>query len=187
MNPEPKTRNPRSTPSSPWSNMDIITSLLLRTHTPEGEIAFRMLLAVILGALIGYERETKNRPAGLRTHMLIALAAAIVAIVTLELGAIAERNGNHSDPGRALEAVTAGVAFLAAGTIIQARGQVMGITTGAGMWLAGAIGVASGFGMVVIAVMGGVLAVVVLSGLQSLSRKINPQTDDGTVISDAKK
>ncbi len=167
--------------------MDIITSLLERTHTPEGEIAFRMLLAVILGALIGYERETKNRPAGLRTHMLIALAAAIVAIVTLELGAIAERSGNHSDPGRALEAVTAGVAFLAAGTIIQARGQVMGITTGAGMWLAGAIGVASGFGMVAIAVMGGVLAVVVLSGLQSLSRKINPQTDDGTVISDAKK
>ena len=78
--------------------------------------------------------------------MLVALAASIFSITTLEIIADLEKTGHTADPLRAIEAVTAGVAFLAAGTIIQSRVQISGLTTGASMWLAGAVGVACGFG-----------------------------------------
>jgi putative Mg2+ transporter-C (MgtC) family protein len=162
--------------------MTFFDALFMRSFTPEWVIAVRLILAVFLGAIIGFEREAKNRPAGLRTHMLVSLAAAVVAVVTLELGKMVEEKGVHSDPVRALEAVTAGVAFLAAGTIIQARGQVVGLTTGAGMWLAGAIGVACGFGFTSIALMATLSAVFILTALRRLANHINPETDDATVV-----
>jgi putative Mg2+ transporter-C (MgtC) family protein len=152
----------------PWD------SLIERTVTPEWEICLRLVVALLLGAVVGFDREVKNRPAGLRTHMLTALAAAVVAVVTIELGAAAKSGENYSDPVRALEAVTAGVAFLAAGTIIQARGSVSGLTTGASMWLAGVIGVAAGFGFMLIAATATIGALIVLVGLQRLANRINP-------------
>lgn len=161
--------------------MTFVDALLARTEIPELELAMRLCAAVILGGLIGWDRESKNRPAGLRTHMLTSLASAVFAVVTLELMHWAVKNGGHADPVRAVEAVTAGVAFLAAGTIIQSRGRVVGLTTGAGMWLAGAVGVACGTGLFTIAVMVTALALIILMGLQSLSDKLsgggnNPQT-----------
>jgi len=146
----------------------------MRTALPEGQIIARLVIALFLGGAIGFDREVKSRPAGLRTHMLIALAAAIFSITTLEIVAGMEKMGHSADPIRAIEAVTAGVAFLAAGTIIQSRAQISGLTTGASMWLAGAVGVACGFGFYSIAVIATGLALIVLVGLQSLSQKINP-------------
>ncbi|MEQ1520644.1 MAG: MgtC/SapB family protein [Aestuariivirga sp.] len=146
----------------------------VRTAIPEWQIIARLVIALFLGGAIGFDREVKNRPAGLRTHMLIALAAAIFSITTLEIVAGMEKLGHSADPIRAIEAVTAGVAFLAAGTIIQSRAQISGLTTGASMWLAGAVGVACGFGLFTIAVLATGLALIVLVGLQSLSQKINP-------------
>ncbi|MFZ1101457.1 MAG: MgtC/SapB family protein [Hyphomicrobiaceae bacterium] len=146
----------------------------LRTATPETAIAFRLLLAAALGAVIGLEREFKARPAGLRTHMLVALAAAVFTLITLELlqeTRSAQEQG-RADPIRVIEAVTAGVAFLAAGAIIQARGQVQGITTGAAMWLAGAVGVACGGGYYTIAAMATVLAMLILTVLAYIERRI---------------
>jgi putative Mg2+ transporter-C (MgtC) family protein len=135
----------------------------LRTQTPEYIILVRLLLAAILGALIGFEREIKNRDAGLRTHMLTALAASMFTVITLELFLYAKETSDAADPIRIIEAVTAGVAFLAAGAIIQSRGSVKGLTTGAAMWLAGAIGVACGAGYYAIALIGTVLALLILS------------------------
>jgi putative Mg2+ transporter-C (MgtC) family protein len=149
-------------------------TLLVRNYVPKWEIFFRFLVALLFGAVVGIDREMKNRPAGLRTHMLTALAASVVAVVTLELGVLAAGDKNYSDPVRALEAVTAGVAFLAAGTIIQARGSVAGLTTGASMWLAGVIGFATGFGFIVIAAAATIGALIVLVGLQRLANRINP-------------
>ena len=130
------------------------------------EIAvLRLAMAIILGGIIGLEREISARPAGLRTHMMIALAASLLTIVTFEmlalpsLAAVAEK----SDPLRLIEAVTAGVAFLAAGTIFTSKGQVNGLTTGAGMWLAGAIGLACGMGQMQLAGMVTLLALVILT------------------------
>jgi putative Mg2+ transporter-C (MgtC) family protein len=145
----------------------------------------RMLMAVIFGALVGFDRELRNKPAGLRTHILISLAAALFTLITFELhGEIAQQGGDKmtADPIRIIEAVTAGVAFLAAGAIIQSRGNVKGLTTGANMWLAGALGVASGAGYYVLATAGAIFALIVLTLLGQLearlSRSRNGDGDD---------
>jgi putative Mg2+ transporter-C (MgtC) family protein len=140
------------------------------TTLSEGVIAARLLLAVGLGAVIGFEREQMARPAGLRTHMLTALAAALFTIITMEIHAGVQREsaGQNTDPIRIIEAVTAGVAFLAAGAIFRSQGDVKGLTTGAGMWLAGAIGVACGVGYGILAVMATVLAAIILVAVRWL-------------------
>jgi putative Mg2+ transporter-C (MgtC) family protein len=154
-----------------------------RTTIPEWQILLRLITALLLGGAIGIDREVKNRPAGLRTHMLIALAASIFAVTTLEIIAELEKRGHTADPIRAIEAVTAGVAFLAAGSIIQSRAQISGLTTGASMWLAGAIGVSCGFGFFTIALLATALALIVLVWLQNLTRKINSaSTSDSTKL-----
>lgn len=142
------------------------------THEPVIILAARLAVAALLGALIGFEREIKNHPAGLRTHMLVSVAAAAFTIMTFEiyhemvdLGA---SNMGRLDPIRVIEAVTAGVAFLAAGAIIRSGAKdVRGLTTGAGMWTSGAIGVAAGAGFFSIAVMVTflVLAITILLGI----------------------
>lgn len=137
----------------------------LRTLLPEYEILIRLVLAALLAALIGVDREIKDRSAGLRTHMLVAVAAALFTVITAEIYA---RSTNSADPIRIIEAVTAGVAFLAGGAIIRGREHVSGLTTGAGLWLAGSIGVASGAGLYSIAVMGTVLAVLIITVLSRL-------------------
>ncbi|WEF23300.1 MgtC/SapB family protein [Paracoccus sp. S3-43] len=131
---------------------------------PLPAVALRLTLAVVLGGLIGWEREVSARAAGLRTHMLISLAAAMFTVVAMELTHFPadEQEVLRIDPLRLIEAVTAGVAFLAAGSIIFSGGSVRGVTTGASMWLAGAVGLASGTGDGLLAVMGTALAVVIL-------------------------
>ncbi|WP_422001700.1 MgtC/SapB family protein [Reyranella sp.] len=137
-------------------------------------IATRLLFAALLGAAIGFEREWRNRPAGLRTHVLVCVAAATFAVLAIEIvhAPVFDREGIRTDPLRLVEAVTAGVAFLAAGTIVLTRGQVHGLTTGAGMWLAGAVGLACGLGLWQIAAFCTGLVVAVLSLLQVLTRKL---------------
>jgi putative Mg2+ transporter-C (MgtC) family protein len=140
------------------------------TTLSEMTMGLRLLLAMALGAVIGFEREQLDRPAGLRTHMLTALAAAVFTIITIEIHAGLGRTGGdqNADPLRIIEAVTAGVAFLAAGAIFRSQGDVHGLTTGAGMWLAGAIGVACGAGYGVLAVMATVFAALILIAVRWL-------------------
>lgn len=125
-------------------------------------------MAAALGSIVGIEREWRDRPAGLRTHILICLATATIAILTIEITHVDVFAGQEIriDPIRLVEATTAGVAFLAAGLIFFAKGEVHGLTTGAGMWLAGAIGLAVGLGFWQIALMATVLALIVLGLLQ---------------------
>jgi len=140
------------------------------TWLPFSVIAGRLLLAAVLGALVGVEREWRHRPAGLRTHILVCLATAAIAILTIEITHVDAFAGQEIriDPIRLVEATTAGVAFLAAGLIFFAKGEVHGLTTGAGMWLAGAIGLAVGLGFWQIALLATVLALIVLGLLQML-------------------
>jgi putative Mg2+ transporter-C (MgtC) family protein len=155
--------------------MDLTTLLEPnRTFIPEAEIALRLVFATVLGGIIGFERELKHRSAGLRTHMLTALAAAVFTVITFEiLHDVGQTNASNADPIRIIEAVTAGVAFLAAGAIIRGgRDGVTGLTTGAGMWTAGALGLASGGGYYVIALMGGFLTVVILALLHRFERRL---------------
>ena len=129
-----------------------------------GAALARMAAALIFGGLIGWEREAHARAAGLRTHMLISLAAALFTIIAMELTHI-EGDADAAmtyDPGRLIEAVTAGVAFLAAGSIVISGANVRGITTGASMWLVGAIGLCCGTGDLMLAGMATLLALIVL-------------------------
>lgn len=157
---------------------DILDDIGHATWLPFSVIAARLAMAAVLGAIIGFEREWRNHPAGLRTHMLVALAAAAFTIIGIEIvhSSQFEADGSRLDPLRLIEAVTAGVAFLAAGTIIFARGRVKGLTTGAGLWLAGAIGLAAGLGFWQIAGLATLLAVAVLALLQPLEKVLPDDT-----------
>ena len=144
------------------------------TYTGFPVIVARLLMAALFGAVIGFEREWRNRPAGLRTHILVCVAAATFAILTIEIvhAPMFEKDTGRFDPIRIVEAVTAGVAFLAAGVVIFTKGEVHGLTTGAGMWLAGAIGVGCGLGLWQIALFSTLLALVVLSLLHLFERRV---------------
>lgn len=133
------------------------------------EIAFRLVLAIVLAGVLGWDRESKDRPAGLRTYMLVALAAAVFTVLTFEIYETVSTGKSTADPIRIIEAVTAGVAFLAAGTIIQGRDSVRGLTTGAGMWMAGALGVAAGAGHYLLAIFAALLSFVILRFLHYIT------------------
>lgn len=148
------------------------------TYTSISEMAIRMLLAVLLAAVLGFEREYRNRPAGLRTHMLVALAASSFMIIALEVFYKTQDLADHApiDLLRVIEAVTAGVAFLAAGTIITSGTRVAGLTTGASLWLTGAVGLACGIGYYVVAGLATALALFILVFVRVIER-IMPSDD----------
>ncbi|MDI7863361.1 MgtC/SapB family protein [Rhizobiaceae bacterium n13] len=120
--------------------------------------------AALLCGLIGMEREYQKNTAGLRTNMLIGLAAATFSIITLEMmETLADTSeAARLDPIRLVEAVTAGIAFLAAGVVVYTKGDVRGLTTGASMWLSGAIGLAAGLGIWPLALLATIIGIVVL-------------------------
>lgn len=137
--------------------------------TPFGNVpwqaaAFRLIAAAFLGAVIGWERQVHRESAGLRTHMLVSLAAAVFALIAFDLMTIStsEDNALRVDPLRLIHAVTSGVAFLAAGVIFIGGGRPKGLTTGAGLLLAGAIGLSCGTGNIALGAMASVLAVMIL-------------------------
>lgn len=151
---------------------DIVADFAGGTTLPYPVIFVRIMGALLLSAVIGLEREARDRPAGLRTHMLVSLAACIFAILAIEVPNAAIFGGReiNSDPLRVVEAVTSGVAFLAAGFIVFSKGEVHGLTTGAGIWLAAAIGVSTGFGMWGLALAAAVFGSIVLLLLLRLER-----------------
>ncbi len=140
---------------------------------PTQVIIARLVAAAVLGGAIGFEREMRERAAGLRTHMLVALAAALFTIIAIEIlyslrGLITT---GVVDPIRVVAAVTTGVAFLGAGAIIQRNRAVRGLTTGAGMWMAGAIGIACATGHLVLAAVSAILAVLILWALRLVEHR----------------
>ena len=155
---------------------------VLVSTTSIWEILIRLGAAILFGAVIGIDREWRNKPAGIRTHMMVALAAATFTVITLELFEVVKGGGKEiaSDPLRLVEAITAGVAFLGAGAIIQSRGNVEGITTGSGIWLAGAVGYAAGAGYYVLGAIATVFALVILTVFGWIVGKVKPNGNNKT-------
>ena len=122
-------------------------------------VVLRLLTAALLGGLLGWEREHQGHPAGVRTHMLVAMGAALFVLASQQMGMQAD------DLSRVIQGVTAGVGFLCAGTILKGDkpGDVKGLTTAAGIWLTAAIGVAAGLGREFTALLGTLLALAILS------------------------
>ncbi|AKH98893.1 MgtC family [Hoeflea sp. IMCC20628] len=110
-------------------------------------IAVRIIGTIIFCGLIGYERELHKNSAGLRTNILVGVAATAFALITLTmLDTPMAGDDVQADPLRLVEAVTNGVAFLAAGIIVFSKGEVRGLTTGASLWISASIGLATGLG-----------------------------------------
>lgn len=155
----------------------VLADLSSGTFLPWQVICLRLGLATMLGGILGFEREMTAHSAGLRTHMLVSLAAATFAVLTIEIVSMPMFQTEHvrADPMRLVEAITAGVAFLAAGFIVFRGGSVRGLTTGAGMWLAGAIGLAAGLGLWLVAGLSCLLGTLVLALMRRLEVRFKPR------------
>ncbi len=125
------------------------------------EIIFKLALACILGAMIGLERESLNRPAGLRTYTLVCVGSALAMIVSIDIYMQYYQTVN-ADPGRIAAQVISGIGFLGAGTIMREGASVRGLTTAAGLWVVACIGLAVGAGLYIPAVATTILILFVL-------------------------
>ncbi|ROL77109.1 methyltransferase [Pseudomonas protegens] len=140
------------------------------------QITLRLLVAALLGGILGFEREHQGKAAGVRTHMLVAMGAALFVLVPSLSGAQADAMS------RVLQGVIAGIGFLGAGTILKGReedqGQhVKGLTTAAGLWMTAAIGVAAGMGREATAVLSTLLALMVFSLMPLIVRRLEKRRD----------
>lgn len=133
------------------------------------EVVLKLVLAFLLGGIIGYQREHKNRPAGLRTHILVCIGSALVQITSINYYAL---SGTTSDPMRLGAQVISGIGFLGAGTIIKEGATIKGLTTAAGLWAVACIGLAVGTGLYVEAIIASILLFLSLSGFKRLESSI---------------
>lgn len=137
---------------------------------------WHLLLALLLGAVIGWERFIDHKPAGLRTHTLVALGSAGVMVAAHAM--MGDDPAAHRELSRVVQGVITGIGFLGAGSILQSAGSVRGLTTAASIWIVAAIGVAAGGGQVGFAVVMTVLTWIVLRGFRTLEhawRKRHPR------------
>lgn len=149
-------------------------------HLPaalQAELALRLALGLGLGAVIGFEREYHRQAAGFRTHSLVSLGAALFTVVSAY-------GFEGADPTRIAAQVVTGIGFIGAGTILHHRGSIRGLTTAASLWAVAAVGMATGAGMYVLAVLGAalvLLALWVFDRLADAAREANvlpPALDD---------
>jgi putative Mg2+ transporter-C (MgtC) family protein len=127
------------------------------------DIVIRISAAILVGTVIGVERERKNRPAGMRTHVLVCLGACIIALIECSIRAEALDGNVTFAVGRITAQVVSGIGFLGAGTIIMARKKIVGLTTAASLWNSACLGIAAGMGYYEIAGYGCALVLIVLS------------------------
>lgn len=138
-------------------------------------ILVRLLMAAVLGAVLGFEREHRGKSAGVRTHMLVSVGAALFVLAPSMAGADAQALS------RVIQGIVAGIGFLGAGTILKGNGKdpshVKGLTTAAGLWMTAAIGTAAGMGREATALISTILALLVLSTMPKLVDKVEGGND----------
>ncbi len=121
----------------------------------QAELLARLLLAMLLGGVVGYERQRADKPARMRDHMLVALGAAVFTVVSIY-------GFTGTDPSRVAAQVVTGIGFLGAGVILRQELTIVGVTTAASIWVSAGIGLAAGTGLYLIAVIATLLAFVAL-------------------------
>jgi putative Mg2+ transporter-C (MgtC) family protein len=144
------------------------------------EAGLRLLLAIVLCAVVGIDRELKHKPLGLRTNMLVALGAASFSLMAMHLVSVLGSGPTEIqiDPGRVMEAIVGAIGFLGAAAIIQGRFGLFGATTGASIWVVGAIGMACGFGFYALAMIVTVAGVFVITVLGMITGGGRRDRDD---------
>ena len=152
----------------------------------ETQIILRILLGAVLGAVIGFERERDNQPAGLRTHMILVIGATLAMVLSVNLGYLYARPGTPADPARLAAQVISGIGFLGAGAILRYGFNVKGLTTATSLWTMAIVGLAVGAGYYLVSVVTTALMLLVLGLLNvienrfvrtSVSRYISLQAD----------
>jgi putative Mg2+ transporter-C (MgtC) family protein len=142
------------------------------------EAIIRLVLAVALSSVVGLDRELRHKPLGLRTNMMVALGAASFSLMALQLVDLLRDSPSivQIDPVRVMEAIVGAIGFLGAAAIIQGRFEIVGATTGASIWVVGALGMACGFGFYALAVALGVVGLLVLTVLGFFTRNLGAAT-----------
>ncbi|MFP5352979.1 MAG: MgtC/SapB family protein [Actinomycetota bacterium] len=143
------------------------------------ELALRVLAAIVLGGLVGFEREFSDQPAGFRTHILVSLGAMLFTVVGAYGVSEFAADDINFDPTRVAAQVVSGIGFLGAGAILREGLNVKGLTTAAALWVTAAIGVAVGLGYWSGAVLTTIGAVTALYGLKKLGRIVFPKLKRG--------
>lgn len=133
------------------------------------DVLIRLLLAAFLGGVVGIERESLNRPAGLRTHVLVCVGSALIMIVSLDMYNLYSGTA-QADPGRIAAQVVSGIGFLGAGTILRDGMTIRGLTTAASLWAIAGIGLATGLGLFIPAAMASAIILLTLVLLSRLER-----------------
>jgi putative Mg2+ transporter-C (MgtC) family protein len=136
-------------------------------------IIIRLLAAMLLGAMIGFQRERIGKPAGLRTHMLVALGAALFVLAPLEAGM------DLDGLSRVLQGLATGIGFIGGGAILKLHEQreIEGLTTAAGIWMTAAVGVAVGLGRLPVALMSAILTWIILTVFSKIESRLNIRSD----------
>ncbi len=144
----------------------------------EWTILIRVLVAAVLAGVIGVERELHGRPAGLRTHLLVGTGAALVMVTFALTARILPSPGGlwgdvvRVDPGRLAAGIITGIGFLGAGTILRTGDWIFGLTTAASIWFVGALGIAAGEGLYILATGGMVIGLIVLTVMDRIEQRI---------------
>jgi putative Mg2+ transporter-C (MgtC) family protein len=138
-------------------------------------VGSRLLAAMLAGAVIGMQREQARKPAGLRTHVLVAVGTALYVIASVEYGM------NDDALSRVIQGVVTGIGFLGAGTILKLRDEqeIRGLTTAASVWMTAALGIVIGLGQFALALLATLLAWIVLSTFARMEGRIERSNDDG--------
>jgi putative Mg2+ transporter-C (MgtC) family protein len=152
--------------------MDIILDELTAGLTDARQIVrvvIRLLIAMLLGAIVGIQREQTGKPAGLRTHMLVALGAALFVLAPVESGMTSD------DLSRVIQGLATGIGFIGGGAILKlsAEREIQGLTTAAGIWMTAAIGVAVGLGRIVMALLSVLLTWFILAVMGKIEHRIS--------------
>lgn len=135
------------------------------------EITLRLGLALLVGAVIGWDREIRGKPAGLRTHMLVSLGSALLILIPIQLG---EAQRSSDAISRVIQGIAAGVGFLGAGEILREsqvrteKVKIRGLTSAAAIWVSAALGIVAGCGLWVSGLIGAFMAWFILSGIKNL-------------------
>ena len=145
------------------------------------DTAIRLILSIVLGGIVGYERQASNKAAGLRTHVLVCMGSCMIMILSVNVYYTVEGQTN-ADPARLAAQVISGIGFLGAGTIMKEGPLVTGLTTAASIWVVSAIGLAVGFGYYSGAMMATALAFATLSLLYQLEKRLRARSRIRLVI-----
>lgn len=143
------------------------------------QIIFQLFLSVILGGLVGLEREYQKRSAGLRTHSLVCLGSALFTIISSEIFyQWIDKTGVSFDPSRIISGIVLGVGFIGAGLIMHRGPKIEGLTTAAGIWVVSAIGIAVGVKLYLVAIFTAFLTIGILAILRLIEEKFFDKEED---------